>query len=295
MKVVDDGTTEAYEAILKSMGFSNRGGDWVLGLDKHRYQADELTVTLGMGTIELSIGGLSSDALEATEAKTLRMQGMYPQKLRREVNDMMTMIRSKAIAARIAREMIVAAGFTMGRNFYIPKNADNIEKVTPEGTDIEAYFYEQGGKTYGMAFSGKVSKPVWHYRFNSRAGFDTKLNQLVESRKGHLDFREQRRQERVNYKHGLKEGDILVAKWGYDQTNATWFEVIAVGEKSVKVREIGGKAVDGDKEVPVPGSFTGPVMNKIVGPGDSIRMSSYAKAYKWDGRPTYVTPFGMGH
>lgn len=44
--------------------------------------------------------------------------------------------------------------------------------------------------------------------------------------------------EKVN-KYGVKVGDIFEASWGWEQTNADFFQVVAlVGETSVRVREV---------------------------------------------------------
>ena len=187
--------------------------------------------------------------------------------------------------------------FNFPRSFYIPKDAPNLKQLD-EGKDLDLEFwsYEDAkGGIYGMAFWGKANKPLWHYRFRDMSQFEKKVRETIDSRKSHVDRVEQRRQERVQYKHNLKVGDILISSWGYDQTNATWFQVVDVGEKSVQVREIAGKSVAEDKEVASPGHFTGPVMTKVVRQGDSVRVNSYSNAYKWDGNPEYVTPFGMGH
>lgn len=39
--------------------------------------------------------------------------------------------------------------------------------------------------------------------------------------------------------YGVKVGDIFSASWGYDETHASFFQVVALsGEKSVRVREV---------------------------------------------------------
>lgn len=50
--------------------------------------------------------------------------------------------------------------------------------------------------------------------------------------------------EKVN-KYGVKVGDIFSASWGYDQTQADFFQVVAlVGETSVRVREVYPRMID---------------------------------------------------
>lgn len=188
------------------------------------------------------------------------------------------------------------------RSFYIPKDAPNLKQLD-EGKDLGLEFWsyeDEKGGIYGMAFWGKANKPLWHYRFRDMSQFEKKVRETIDSRKSHVDRIEQRRQERVQYKHNLKVGDILISSWGYDQTNIDFYEVVEVGEKSVKIREIDGRTLPSnepsqDKVVPAPGRYKGPVMTKMVGTGDSVKVRSFAWAHKWDGTPAYQTAFGYGH
>ena len=100
----------------------------------------------------------------------------------------------------------------------------------------------------------------------------------------------------------IKKGDIFVATWGYDQTNATFFQVIGTTGKSVVVRQIE------KKETPDEGGFmTGnvtPIRNKFMGEAKTKRLQdnkyfgigfragdSYGFAEKWDGEPVAVSHY----
>ena len=203
----------------------------------------------------------------------------------------------------LAKEVVAWGGrMNFPRTFYLPKDAPNLQQL-PEGKDLDLEFwsYEDAkGNLYGIAFWGKANKPLWHYRFNDKARLDRKIQETIESRKSHVETMQERRQERLEYKHTLKVGDILVSSWGYDQTNIDFYEVVEVGEKSVKIREIDGKILPSgeqtqEKVMPAPGHFKGPPMLKLVGKGDSVRIKSFAWAHKWDGNPQYQTAFGFGH
>ena len=56
-------------------------------------------------------------------------------------------------------------------------------------------------------------------------------------------------------KHNLKVGSLLVASWGYDQTNVDAYQVVEIGDASIKVRAIATQEV--------PGSNTGGMSNKV--------------------------------
>jgi hypothetical protein len=99
----------------------------------------------------------------------------------------------------------------------------------------------------------------------------------------------------------LKVGDILVSSWGYDQTNVDFYQVVAVSPKGgVTIREIGKEFAGetggpSEKVVAVPNSFTGPPMKKRPTPYGSVKISSYARAFKWDGKPAHQTGAAYGH
>lgn len=103
----------------------------------------------------------------------------------------------------------------------------------------------------------------------------------------------------VAAEHGFKVGDILYSSWGYDQTNIDFYEVTAVGSKSIKIREIEQRVASAtpgsDMVVPVPGHFKGSEMLKIVSPRGTVRLTSYSSARPWDGTPKYQTAMGYGH
>jgi hypothetical protein len=182
----------------------------------------------------------------------------------------------------------------LDRGFYVPKGVD-VETINPDGTDLDIRAYTQNGVLYGVAFAGKANRPLWNYRFRDRAQLDRKIADLIQSRKGHMELMQKRQEERQKFSHSLKVGDILYSSWGYDQTQCDFYEVVSVGDKSVRIREIGKKKVGNDSVVAIPERFTGTEMLKIVGLNNTIRLTSYSSAYPWDGKPKYETPFGMGH
>ena len=109
--------------------------------------------------------------------------------------------------------------------------------------------------------------------------------------------------------HNYSIGDILYSSWGYDQTNIDFYEVVGITAKSVKIRRLHtmNPPLRTSVEVnsftervePVPGDFASEPMTKRVRPGNdgrgSVKISSYAYAYYWDGSPKYQTAWGYGH
>jgi len=100
-------------------------------------------------------------------------------------------------------------------------------------------------------------------------------------------------------KDSYEVGDILYSSWGYDQTNVDFYQIVATTGKSVKIREIGQKVVrstvGADYVVAVPNDFQSSPMTKRIRPGAPIKISSFQRAYPWDGKPRYQTGGGLGH
>lgn len=100
--------------------------------------------------------------------------------------------------------------------------------------------------------------------------------------------------------HRLEVGDILHTSWGYDQTNATFYQVVAVnGKTQVTLSQIGKRlSDDGTGAVPVPEKhYTYPewhsrsgrrdLFRRKVHDGDGVSSNSYMWAGRWDGRPKF--------
>lgn len=86
--------------------------------------------------------------------------------------------------------------------------------------------------------------------------------------------------------HILKVGSILASSWGYDQTNVTFYEVIALNGKTMAtLREIAQQVVrQGGMQGlvrPLPGEFRGAPMRK------KVRTDGYIRIEDWEyARPT---------
>ena len=120
---------------------------------------------------------------------------------------------------------------------------------------------------------------------------------------------------------GIKVGDYFSASWGYDQTNVTWFRVVGLTKKCVKIQEVYGSTVADNGPitsvvptitpkvgawVKVPegwseydGDAPAPILTKRIKQyGEdqfALAWESYADLYKWDGTPKYQTGAGWGH
>lgn len=72
------------------------------------------------------------------------------------------------------------------------------------------------------------------------ASIKAKIDEKVKAKEARLAEKAKAREEFVN---PYKVGDILYSSWGYEQTNREFYQVVAVGNRSLKLREIGYNVV----------------------------------------------------
>lgn len=191
------------------------------------------------------------------------------------------------------------------RSIYLPRDNPTLiqRKNTPPGLEIWTYEKDRGdGKGlgyYATAFWGRAQKPLWSFRFRDVMDQERKIQETIDIYKKDLERKVQQRAERSQFQHGLQVGDIMVGSWGYDQTNVDFYEIVGTPTpKMVVLREVGKKVVreerGADYVAAVPGHYKGPEIKKIPGPG-GVRINDVVTVRKWDGKPQYQTPWGMGH
>ncbi|MDR3138458.1 MAG: hypothetical protein LBT95_02165 [Treponema sp.] len=92
----------------------------------------------------------------------------------------------------------------------------------------------------------------------------------------------------------MKDGDILVAQWGYEQTNVDFFQVIGLTGTMATIREIEKREeYDGNtmagKARPVKDVFIGGAVRRKAKSGHNgqeyLKIEPYSFAYPWDGTP----------
>lgn len=216
------------------------------------------------------------------------------------------------LALRVASRFKEALGFTMEREHYLPPEVRSEKPLVPEGADLEIWTWDgshqtpRGGEVpvfYGIAFAGKANKPLWNYIFRTDANRAEEIRKTIEVRKQFLDSKQKRQEEKANFVHGLKPGDIMVCSWGYDQTNIDFYQITEVRGKSVVIREIASKIVGGqgspsERVMPVPDHFVGePMLKRPSGSAGhpTVKVTSFSSAHPWDGQPEHQTGAAYGH
>lgn len=188
---------------------------------------------------------------------------------------------------------------TLPRSFYLGQQAKTADPRNSEKGEV--FTYEVNGKPYAIAFTGKQSKPTWHYKFLSLQSRTDKIDAFFKGLEITAAFKAERQAAR-KAPHSFKVGDIVYASWGYDQTNIDFYQITATTEKTVTFRKIAQKEVDhshgfmseyviaqkdcfiNDKE------FT----RKATGEWFTFAESKGDYRYhlsKWDGRPLYQSHY----
>lgn len=99
--------------------------------------------------------------------------------------------------------------------------------------------------------------------------------------------------------HTLTTGDVLVSRWGYDQTNVDFYEVTRATPKTVLLRPIMAHREQGEAfghyyVVPDRGQFiAGPLRYKVhlMNGEPFVMIKSFATAAKWSGATVHGTDY----
>lgn len=115
-------------------------------------------------------------------------------------------------------------------------------------------------------------KIIEHFRFATEDRRKEWITEKMTNIKANIESTENYRKEKKEAisGHTFKVGEVLYQSWGYDQTNIDFYQIVSIGEKSVKVRSISQKMVNGtegfmcENVTPDIDNFTGEVETKIV-------------------------------
>ncbi|MDZ7819810.1 MAG: hypothetical protein U5K55_14880 [Aliarcobacter sp.] len=96
---------------------------------------------------------------------------------------------------------------------YIPENAEVIEK---EEIKLTVYLYaNHNGKPTAIAYTGKSSKPDFHYNFKDEAKriefINDKINNRLAIKKSNDDWKEKKKKENEKLVEEVKVGDVFYA------------------------------------------------------------------------------------
>lgn len=169
-------------------------------------------------------------------------------------------------------------------------------KVAHKHSDAVVYLYTApNGRPAAIGYAGRAAKPAFWFRFADEDRRSRHVTAFFAGRAASLAAKAER-QAAARRPHKLQLGHILVASWGYEQTNVDWFEVTkVVGPHMVEVRPIGGiidaTLRDQGRTLPAAGQFTGPASRHRVSHGDSVKINESVRARLWDGLPRHWTAY----
>lgn len=176
---------------------------------------------------------------------------------------------------------------------FIPENA--VERIYPEA-NATIYRYNTPNSFAFLIYKGRQTKPARHEGYRSDEIRENVLGSwLKKATEAHA-----RKLERQEVEHGLEVGDVVFTTWGYEQTNADFFQVVRVPSgRSAVVREI-------DSAITEKGFMSGDAVPKIdcfaKGSEEVLRRAAglhtitggrnYRRLRKWDGKPVGVSWYG---
>jgi hypothetical protein len=183
---------------------------------------------------------------------------------------------------------------------YIPKGS---MKVASKKSPAVAYLSTNSrGKPTAIGYFGNATNASFNYSFRDEQRRAQYVGEWIRS----MDAVQAGRDEAKAAKKALcgkkqeflKVGDVLSCSWGYDQTNVEYFQVVElVGLRKVKIQPIASESIETGfmqgKCVPAVGQFTGEPMLKVVSDSGSVRIYSFASAYKVE--PVKVDGVAIGY
>ena len=200
--------------------------------------------------------------------------------------------------------------------------SDRFKEVNFENQNNLQFFLDEndplnkGDEVSGKCFTNKSFNHWWYYSFKNLDRFKQKCLETIKLNNERQEAKKKYQEERTK-PHSLKVGDILYCSWGYDQTNVDYFKVSQViGKRKIKIIGLANSLEsDGIHDKASPSDNIGNYwtqkqfyceiekkwkrknveLTKYASSDNSVRISSFAWASLWDGKPKYQTNAYMGH
>jgi len=142
----------------------------------------------------------------------------------------------------------------------------------------------------GACIKGKSAKYLWMYYYDTPEQLESAFNRAKE----YADNREKRKREQSEEKKSIsnekiKIGDIYYTRWGYDQTNTEFYQVVnKIGKTMVVIREIKGKFhgetfgyMSGEVSPKKDAFVGGEIRKRIIDKSGALSFSSFRGAWLW--------------
>jgi len=163
-----------------------------------------------------------------------------------------------------------------------------------KGNKIYTYTNPKGYPTMAVLPKNK-SKLTNHFLYRNAEQFTNALTEY----KATVDRAEQYKIERVaigkQKAEELKAGDILIASWGWEQTNINFYLILSKINQTVEIIEIGKDKIyerdDYGTCTPNPDRKIGEVMRKRINMYGGVKINDCWNAYKHDGSAVYWSSY----
>lgn len=152
-------------------------------------------------------------------------------------------------------------------------------------------------KAHAVGFAGKAQKPAFNFTFKTNAAAERQVAAFFASRRDDEQRAAARRAEKTA-PHTLQIGHVLVASWGYDQTNVDFYQVTRiVGARTVELRAIASNvtettSADSGRCIPSIDAFRGEPLVRRAGSDGRVKIDDVRRARIWEGRPVH---WSSGH
>lgn len=190
--------------------------------------------------------------------------------------------------------------------FKMARSPEYLEAEMEFGTDVVKEIDAETGATSATWThkSGMVLGALWtkggraqRFRFASVESAKTWVTSELAKLRADQQRKAAKRAERSAHVTKLVVGDVLVSSWGYEQTNVDYYQVTrVVSAQMVEIRPIASKIIEAtgpmsETVTADPGNFRGEPKRHRVTVNDSIKLTSYSWAYKWDGKPDHASHY----
>lgn len=140
-------------------------------------------------------------------------------------------------------------------------------------------------KIHMAGFSGRRKKPDFIYSFRSLERADIYRSEWHQKLVSNAAFKAEKARIGKQPQTMLVVGYVLVAVWGYDQTNYSYFQVTRLpGKRTVEIREVSQKKQEIARLqgicAPVKNNFIGEPMIKRVDADGGVQINKYIYATK---------------
>lgn len=163
----------------------------------------------------------------------------------------------------------------------------DLSRITPKGYSEAMRIPELGVLVFRgedprlvKAFSGRSKKPDFFLRFESAEAADCYLAKWVKWLRKCQEERRAKREACKVLVNPLAVGVVLVASYGWEQTNVHFYQVVATpGKATVEVREVESVKITADAGMmgtclPALGAFRGDVIRKRVNGLGEVKIDS---------------------